>query len=77
MFRLITINFYQKSTHFSLLSSTSPGELSVTEREVTSPSTCSERSESPEIQILTAINFWSFLDEHLIWTLKMEKNVNI
>ena len=36
MFRLIAINFSQKSSHFSLLSSTSPCELS--EREVTSPS---------------------------------------
>jgi len=36
MFQLITINFSQKSPHFSLLSSTSPCELS--EREVTSPS---------------------------------------
>jgi hypothetical protein len=36
MFRLIAINFSQKSPHFSLLSSTSPCELS--EREVTSPS---------------------------------------
>jgi hypothetical protein len=36
MFRLIAINFSQKSHHFSLLSSTSPCELS--EREVTSPS---------------------------------------
>ena len=36
MFRLITINFSQKSPHFSLLSPTSPCELS--EREVTSPS---------------------------------------
>ena len=36
MFRLITINFSQKSPHFSLLSPTSPRELS--EREVTSPS---------------------------------------
>jgi hypothetical protein len=39
MFRLqnvIVINFSQKSPHFSLLSSTSPSELS--EREVTSPS---------------------------------------
>ena len=36
MFRLITIDFSQKSPHFSLLSPTSPCELS--EREVTSPS---------------------------------------
>ena len=36
MFRLITIDFSQKSPHFSLLSPTSPYELS--EREVTSPS---------------------------------------
>jgi hypothetical protein len=36
MFRLIAIDFSQKSPHFSLLSLTSPGELS--EREVTSPS---------------------------------------
>jgi len=39
MFRLqnvIVINFFQKSPHFSLLSSTSPCEVS--EREVTSPS---------------------------------------
>ena len=36
MFRLIAINFSQKSPHFSLLSPTSPCELS--EREVTSPS---------------------------------------
>ena len=35
MFRLITIDFSQKSPHFSLLSPTSPCELS--EREVTSP----------------------------------------
>ena len=35
MFRLIAINFSQKSPHFSLLSPTSPCELS--EREVTSP----------------------------------------
>ena len=35
-FRLIAINFSQKSPHFSLLSPTSPSELS--EREVTSPS---------------------------------------
>jgi hypothetical protein len=34
MFRLIAIDFSQKSPHFSLLSLTSPGELS--EREVTS-----------------------------------------
>jgi hypothetical protein len=34
MFRLIAINFSQKSPHFSLLSPTSPCELS--EREVTS-----------------------------------------
>ena len=36
MFRLIAINFSQKSPHFSPLSPTSPCELS--EREVTSPS---------------------------------------
>ena len=36
MFRLIPIDFSQKSPHFSLLSPTSPCELS--EREVTSPS---------------------------------------
>jgi hypothetical protein len=36
MFRLIAIDFSQKSPHFSLLSPTSPYELS--EREVTSPS---------------------------------------
>ena len=36
MFRLIAINFSQKSPHFSLLSPTSPCELS--ERQVTSPS---------------------------------------
>ena len=36
MFLLIAINFSQKSPHFSLLSPTSPCELS--EREVTSPS---------------------------------------
>jgi hypothetical protein len=36
MFRLIALNFFQKSPHFSLLSPTSPCELS--EREVTSPS---------------------------------------
>jgi hypothetical protein len=36
MFRLITIDFSQKSPHFSLLSPTPPCELS--EREVTSPS---------------------------------------
>jgi hypothetical protein len=36
MFRLIAINFSQKSPHFSLLSPTSPCELS--EKEVTSPS---------------------------------------
>jgi hypothetical protein len=36
MFRLIAIDFSQKSTHFSLLSPTSPCELS--KREVTSPS---------------------------------------
>ena len=36
MFRLIAINFSQKSPHFSLLSPTSPCVLS--EREVTSPS---------------------------------------
>jgi hypothetical protein len=36
MFQLIAINFSQKSPHFSLLSPTSPCELS--EREVTSPS---------------------------------------
>jgi hypothetical protein len=36
MFRLIAINFSQKSPHFSLLSPTSPCELS--EREVTSAS---------------------------------------
>jgi hypothetical protein len=36
MFRLIAINFSQKSPHFSLLSPTSPCKLS--EREVTSPS---------------------------------------
>jgi hypothetical protein len=36
MFRLIAINFSKKSPHFSLLSPTSPCELS--EREVTSPS---------------------------------------
>jgi hypothetical protein len=36
MFRLIAIDFSQKSPHFSLLSPTSPCELS--EREVTSPS---------------------------------------
>jgi hypothetical protein len=36
MFRLIAIDFSQKSPHFSLLSSTSPCELS--EGEVTSPS---------------------------------------
>jgi hypothetical protein len=36
MFRLIAINFSQKSPHFFLLSPTSPCELS--EREVTSPS---------------------------------------
>jgi hypothetical protein len=36
MFRLIAINFSQKSPHFSLLSPTSLCELS--EREVTSPS---------------------------------------
>ena len=36
MFRLIAIVFSQKSPHFSLLSPTSPYELS--EREVTSPS---------------------------------------
>ena len=36
MFRLIAINFSQKSLHFSLLSPTSPCVLS--EREVTSPS---------------------------------------
>ena len=36
LFRLIAINFSQKSPHFSLLSPTSPCELS--EREVTSPS---------------------------------------
>ena len=37
MFRLIAIDFSQKSTHFSLMSPTSPCELS--EREVTSLST--------------------------------------
>jgi hypothetical protein len=36
MFRLIAIDFSQKSPHFSLLSPISPCELS--EREVTSPS---------------------------------------
>jgi hypothetical protein len=36
MFRFIAIDFSQKSPHFSLLSPTSPCELS--EREVTSPS---------------------------------------
>ena len=36
MFRLIAIDFSTKSPHFSLLSPTSPCELS--EREVTSPS---------------------------------------
>jgi hypothetical protein len=36
LFRLIAIDFSQKSPHFSLLSPTSPCELS--EREVTSPS---------------------------------------
>jgi hypothetical protein len=36
MFRLIAIDFSQKSPHFSLLSPTSPCELF--EREVTSPS---------------------------------------
>jgi hypothetical protein len=36
MFRLIAIDFSQKSLHFSLLSPTSPCELS--ERKVTSPS---------------------------------------
>ena len=36
MFRLIAIYFYQKSPHFSLLSPTSPCDLS--KREVTSPS---------------------------------------
>jgi hypothetical protein len=36
MFRLIAIDFSQKSPHFSLLSPTSPCELS--EREVISPS---------------------------------------
>ena len=36
MFRLIAIDFSQKSPHFSLLSPTTPCELS--EREVTSPS---------------------------------------
>ena len=36
MFRLIAIDFSQKSPHFSLLPPTSPCELS--EREVTSPS---------------------------------------
>ena len=36
MFRLIAIDFSQKSPHFSLLSPTSPCELS--EREVTFPS---------------------------------------
>ena len=36
MFRLITIDFSQHSLHFSLLSPTSPYELSL--REVTSPS---------------------------------------
>jgi hypothetical protein len=36
MFRLIAIDLSQKSPHFSLLSPTSPCELS--EREVTSPS---------------------------------------
>ena len=36
MFRLIAVDFSQKSPHFSLLSPTSPCELS--EREVTSPS---------------------------------------
>jgi hypothetical protein len=36
MFRLIAIDFSQKSSHFSLFSPTSPCELS--EREVTSPS---------------------------------------
>jgi hypothetical protein len=36
MFRLITIDFSQKSPYFSLLSPTSPCELS--EREITSPS---------------------------------------
>jgi hypothetical protein len=36
MFRLIAIDFSQKSPHFSLLSPTFPCELS--EREVTSPS---------------------------------------
>ena len=44
MFRLIAINFSQKSPHFSLLSPTSSCELS--EREVTSPSNLS--SGSPE-----------------------------
>jgi hypothetical protein len=36
MFRLIAIDFSQKSSHFSLMSPTSPCELF--EREVTSPS---------------------------------------
>ena len=36
MFRLIAIDFSQKSPYFSMLSPTSPCELS--EREVTSPS---------------------------------------
>ena len=36
MFRLIAIDFFQNSPHFSLLSPTSPYELSL--REVTSPS---------------------------------------
>jgi hypothetical protein len=40
MFRLIAIDFSQKSPHFSLLSPTSPCELS--EREVTSPSNLKE-----------------------------------
>ena len=40
MFRLIAIDFSQKSPHFSLLSPTSPWELS--EREVTSPSNLKE-----------------------------------
>jgi hypothetical protein len=47
MFRLIAINFSQKSHNFSLLSPTSPCEVS--EREVTSPSKF-ESSESPELE---------------------------
>ena len=63
MFRLIVIDFSQKFPHFSLLSHTSPCELS--EREVTSPSNLKVVGalDNYSLVIVIFINFFGQLKE--------------